>query len=767
MTCAVFVSFAFLLSKISMFVFSKVKQINKAEEVLSSKAVQNPCSEKRKALKRKRNPTAIKEDNSEEYSVPEAKRCCERRKKETLDACKVIHGGDSMNKQPVLDGIWLTLIKDSKPNRLKNYLANSKKIVKRVIPKIVKKSIETFEHSMENKIRSVKVLYSSGLISKEKYKSIRLNLTTSIGTANKKRLSLKFMEGTRLPKILPYDKLVQFIKAVDIGDVKDIKSDFCHDLDDDDQVSGSYRVLENFLLELADMYVAIDQSDPFLMHFGSEKYHFRVAVGADGAPFGKDDEATAWLISFTNVGQQITSEKENFIIAGANCGESHISMIRFAKKLVADISHIEKQQYVLPKSKANAKFSFDLVPSDMKWASTFSGELPNSAHYFSPFGNVSDDDKSSLGTLGTSASCMWKPWLYEGRLKTAAKVETKRRELEQTNLAASTKRNKLLNYIRDLKSRQEYPPILGPLIDNIYAEPLHNGNNAWQQLHAHILTHSNGKSSIPSSCTDLLEFPECALALHLATLKTIGATRLYKKVKKWCAQGRKGNLSYCFTGKETKIMCHKFMHLLQAISFPNDTPVQQLQICSFAFIGLQLRDAISRFSRVSVTQGEVQELSESCRKYFTASSLLLDSVTPTVWTIGHAIPFHTAILYNKFGIGLGINSMQGREAKQIRVSQYSKHATLSTRWQHVLRHDYMTTVWLRKQDPSSFSYHQSNDVYVPREVGEPLYCYCGFMKNSEEEKCSICSAELYKGIERSVAAGKLDQYICNLLSVIC
>lgn len=95
----------------------------------------------------------------------------------------------------------------------------------------------------------------------------------------------------------------------------------------------------------------------------------------------------------------------------------------------------------------------------MKWASTFSGELLNSAHYFSPFGNVSDDDKSSLGTctLGTSASCMWKPWRYEERLKTAAKVETKRRELEQTNLAASTKRNKLLNYNRDLKSRQEYP----------------------------------------------------------------------------------------------------------------------------------------------------------------------------------------------------------------------------------------------------------------------------------------------------------------------
>ncbi|KAJ7354892.1 hypothetical protein OS493_029451 [Desmophyllum pertusum] len=57
----------------------------------------------------------------------------------------------------------------------------------------------------------------------------------------------------------------------------------------------------------------------------------------------------------------------------------------------------------------------------MKWASTFSGELPNSAHYFSPFGNVSNDDKSTLGSLGTSADCTWKSWSYDERLKTAAK----------------------------------------------------------------------------------------------------------------------------------------------------------------------------------------------------------------------------------------------------------------------------------------------------------------------------------------------------------
>ena len=52
---------------------------------------------------------------------------------------------------------------------------------------------------------------------------------------------------------------------------------------------------------LADTSVCLNQSNPFLLHFGSEPYHFRVALGADGAPFGKDDQATAWLVSFLNL----------------------------------------------------------------------------------------------------------------------------------------------------------------------------------------------------------------------------------------------------------------------------------------------------------------------------------------------------------------------------------------------------------------------------------------------------------------------------------
>jgi len=64
-------------------------------------------------------------------------------------------------------------------------------------------------------------------------------------------------------------------------------------------------------------------------YFGSEPYH----LGADGVPFGKGDDATSWLVSFLNVGWPIACETDNFILTGANCSESHLSMQLYTQKL--------------------------------------------------------------------------------------------------------------------------------------------------------------------------------------------------------------------------------------------------------------------------------------------------------------------------------------------------------------------------------------------------------------------------------------------------
>ena len=56
-------------------------------------------------------------------------------------------------------------------------------------------------------------------------------------------------------------------------------------------------------------------------------------------------------------------------------------MQRYAKKLVHDMNIIATKDYEI--NGFNVKFSFELLPSDMKWLAFMGGELSNAAYYFS------------------------------------------------------------------------------------------------------------------------------------------------------------------------------------------------------------------------------------------------------------------------------------------------------------------------------------------------------------------------------------------------
>ena len=144
---------------------------------------------------------------------------------------------------------------------------------------------------------------------------------------------------------------------------------------------------------------------------------------------------------------------------------------------------------------------------------------------------------------------------------------------------------------------------------------------------------------------DLL--PSSPLAVYITVLKyKFRVARLVRKIKTWFSEGRKSSFSYRFTGKETRIFCHKFMFVLQALSNATDPPATTLRLVSIAFCCLQLRDAVSYFSRVNITQLEVEKCRKACLYSFNANVLLLKSVTPTVWTVGYAIPRHLQILFD-------------------------------------------------------------------------------------------------------------------------
>lgn len=80
---------------------------------------------------------------------------------------------ETKKEKAVLDGMWATLVTKSSKEDLNKYFENSVICMNKVVPNIVKKKVLESEKSESNRIRSVRVLYEGGLMSKRKYNTIR------------------------------------------------------------------------------------------------------------------------------------------------------------------------------------------------------------------------------------------------------------------------------------------------------------------------------------------------------------------------------------------------------------------------------------------------------------------------------------------------------------------------------------------------------------------------------------------------------------------
>ena len=67
--------------------------------------------------------------------------------------------------------------------------------------------------------------------------------------------------------------------------------------------------------------------------------------------------------------------------------------------------------------------------------------------------------------------------MYSERLTVVKEVEQMKAKLSKQHLSSSTKRSRLTTFIAKNKSRQEFEPRLGNIIDRAHVEPLHLKNN--------------------------------------------------------------------------------------------------------------------------------------------------------------------------------------------------------------------------------------------------------------------------------------------------
>lgn len=251
-----------------------------------------------------------------------------KRRCELFEAACQINGGQNKNnsREPAEVGLSETTAKKCTEKTMIKVFSKSKKITEKVIPKLYKKELSAFEESDTNMLRSVAVYYSGCVMEKRKYRATYRD--SSYAKKNSKAVRIA-VNSCHLPRLVPYNKLMPFIKSIDIGQLYSVRDTLCYGLEEEEKADGMYLDIKQLLLSLAKFYLS--QSRYQLIWFQEQVNTFHVSPGGDGALFGKDDMACAWLVSLLNIGRGVLSSNENFLLFGANCRKTVFQCHAFSR----------------------------------------------------------------------------------------------------------------------------------------------------------------------------------------------------------------------------------------------------------------------------------------------------------------------------------------------------------------------------------------------------------------------------------------------------
>lgn len=137
-------------------------------------------------------------------------------------------------------------------------MSANKNCTNHVLTTIYKRNLSNYESSDANMIRSISVYHCGGIEQPvKKYRKIYRNGCYKTRGSGKSRVRLSINECP-IPRPVPYDKLMRYIKSIPVGNIYSVHDTLCDDLDEDVNedvnANGCYRSLKELLLSLAEFY---------------------------------------------------------------------------------------------------------------------------------------------------------------------------------------------------------------------------------------------------------------------------------------------------------------------------------------------------------------------------------------------------------------------------------------------------------------------------------------------------------------------------------
>ena len=495
-----------------------------------------------------------------------------------------------------------------------------------------------------------------------------------------------------------------------------------------------------YIPHLAEFFLKVDKYREDKLKFW-DKDTFLICIGGDAAP-GYD--GTSFLVSFLNVGQRVVSSYENLLSFGAGVKEDSKIVCNYVLKLVHDLKELESHSFGIMGKDIN--FRVEAFPNDMKMMAFLAGELTNSAYYFSTFANVSTDDVRLVDkTFSMTSSCDFKPWSYQRRLKDAS-LAAKKKTLINAKSAANdeTKRHYFTAYMKSIKSRQEFVPLIGQYVDKAMCEPLHLKNNVVKEVFVKLVFVSLLNPLVNCKKYAMIPDDHPFKKLVLFVEKKMCCKMLSSKLILWFNDnvGKKADLKFRFRGQESFAYLKYFPALvLHLKDLLNDSFHHRLM--EVFSVSLYIRLQISLSTRIHrITLEDINIMRENGRLLHNSWAKFYNSVSPSMYTLCLIAPEHTSYYFVKFGVGLGINSVEGREQKHQMIVRYKENAPPQDIWSYIFRHEYIHLIYLRLRGFDEKRHLTTASKYLP--PVEDGKCSCSLVL--VDSHCPICDSKLFMSI---------------------
>ncbi|XP_066914986.1 uncharacterized protein [Clytia hemisphaerica] len=534
-------------------------------------------------------------------------------------------------------------------------------------------------------------------------------------------------------KSISHQSVDKFVKGLNIGELHQIEG-----------YSGVTRTLTALTTMIVDLNLKVNSRRENLKWFKDNVNHFIVEFSDDGAPESSERTMTIGTLSLWNFGNRIRSRDYHYLLHMLSASEKDRVCEYLWQQHCEEMKLIEGNILMIN----DTQCTFEFVPSaDTSWICFAANVLGCSATYPSPFANVHKGSLTEMGgSIGTKKEDRWQ--IPTTKSRDAELTTLNEFRLKNNHPNPEVAHQKELDFMAENGLRQIGPPRIGDFADRIAPEPMHLEINCWK----HVLDVIYKEAVRRDKFEDFIDALKSPQKIVNGTEQKTGCGLAYiaKEIVKHhdAEENKLKRLEVRLIGSQAISLAQYSFRLVDSLCSPDETPTQQIKRLALAKICETLRDIGSLINRIDVGFNNYPEvIRDLCTIFFNMFSLFFEQHCQlTVWTMGYVIPYHVQNVFEKYGVGYGIMSMQGKEAKHAALKQELRNNTnrsiaqdATGKWHQIARSNYIRKFYLPYHFPvSSNSYHSH---FRPRKAfptdGE-IECACSRTIDEDLTSCKVC-----------------------------